>query len=177
MRYILKRCVIIFLCFLLNLGFTQESPFEEIQKQIQILEKLKTELENLIKKKEQVLKQYNKTLQELKKERIELLNLEKKLKEDRYKKLAKAFEKMDPEQAANLINNMDPKLLAYILYNMKPAKAGEILQYADPTKVNIILKKMITLGLDSSFLKNLICTENLNETNIGNTTNKSINFK
>ena len=170
MRNILKIFLIVS-TFISIPGFAQESPFKEIQRQIQILEKLKKELEELIKRKEEVLKQYNKTLQELKKERMKLLDLTKKLKLERYKKLAKAFEKMEPEQAANLINNMDPELLAYILYNMKPSKAGEILQYADPVKVNGILRKMVSLGLDLSSLKRFICTQDLNITiNIENVT-------
>ena len=114
---------------------------KEARKEIQKLEKLKAEVERLLEEKKKVLQKIREEREHLKREREELEKLLKEAKAERYKKLAKVFEKMDPELAGQKISKFsDPKEAAYIIYNMKERKAGVVMNYVDPEMVNKIVK-------------------------------------
>ena len=119
---------------------------KEIEKEIQKLQKLREEIKQLIKKKEETLKQIEEQRKKLAKEKQQLEKLEKEILDKRYKKLAKVFEKMDPELAGEKISNMeDPKKAAYIIYNMKESKAGAVLDNVSPDMVNQIVQILTQL--------------------------------
>lgn len=112
---------------------------------------IKTELDKLIKVRNEIKEMYEKNqalLNQIKKEKEELENLKKqieeskkKISEERYKKLAKIFEKMDPELAGEKFSKMESaEDAAYILYNMNEKKAAAILNNTDPVMVNKIVK-------------------------------------
>ncbi len=120
----------------------------EIQKEIQKLEKLRKEISQLISKNQQILQKIKEERKKLEEEKKSLENYLKEAENQRYKKLAKIFEKMEPELAGEKISNMeDPKKAAYIIYNMKPSKAGEVLNYVSPDMVNQITKILTTIKL------------------------------
>lgn len=123
-------------------GFSYSQPEKkEIDKEIEKLEKLRTEVQQLIKKNEELLKKIEKEKEELNKQKQEIEKYIKEVEDERYKKLAKVFEKMDPELAGQKISNMeDPKKAAYIIFNMKERSAGEVLNYVSPDMVNQITK-------------------------------------
>ncbi|MEO2068768.1 MAG: hypothetical protein ABGX27_04575 [Desulfurobacteriaceae bacterium] len=119
----------------------QEIERKEAKKEIARLEKLKKEVEKLLEEKKAILKKIEEERENLKKEREEFEKRIKEIEKERYKKLAKVFEKMDPELAGQKISAFsDPKKAAYILYNMKPRAAGEVLNYVDPPMVDKIVK-------------------------------------
>ncbi|WP_028950674.1 MotE family protein [Sulfurihydrogenibium subterraneum] len=112
---------------------------------------IKTELDKLIKVRNEIKEMYEKNqalLNQIKKEKEDLENLKKqieesrkKINEERYKKLAKIFEKMDPELAGEKFSKMESaEDAAYILYNMNEKKAAAILNNTDPVMVNKIVK-------------------------------------
>ncbi len=112
---------------------------EEIKTEIEKLTKLRIEIEKKIKEDKEILKKIKEERKKLKKEREAFEKFIKEIEQERYKKLAKIFEKMDPELAGEKLSKMkDPKVAAYILYNMKDRKAGEVLNYVDPKMVNKI---------------------------------------
>jgi flagellar motility protein MotE (MotC chaperone) len=112
---------------------------------------IKSEIDKLIKIRNEIKSTYENNqalLDKIKKEKEELENLkkqleeqQKKIKEERYKKLAKVFEKMDPELAGEKFSKMEsPEDAAYIIYNMNEKKAAAILNNTDPVMVNKIVK-------------------------------------
>jgi len=114
---------------------------KEAKKEIEKLEKLKAEVEKLLEEKRKILQQIKEERERLKKERENLEKLINEVKAERYKKLAKVFEKMDPEMAGQKISKFtDPKEAAYIIYNMKERKAGAVMNYIDPQVVDKIVK-------------------------------------
>ncbi len=124
----------------------QEVERQEARKEILKLEELRKEIKSLIEEKKRLLEEIKKEREALKREKEELIRLQKKMEGERYKKLAKVFEKMDPELAGQKISKLsDPKEAAYIIYNMKERKAGEVLNYVDPEMVNKIVKILATV--------------------------------
>ncbi|WP_457639060.1 hypothetical protein [Persephonella sp.] len=122
-----------------------DSPAKlEIQREIQRLEKLRKEVKQLIQKNEKLLSKIEEERKKLEEEKKKLEELEKKIQSDRYKKLAKVFEKAvdeDPELAAERISKMkDPVKAAYIIYNMKESKAGILMDYVDPKMADKIVR-------------------------------------
>ncbi len=114
---------------------------KEIKIEIEKLRKLRVEVEKKIKEDEKLLQKIKEERKKLKKEREAFEKYIKLVESERYKKLAKVFEKMDPELAGEKISKMkDPKIAAYIIYNMKERKAGEVLNYVDPKMVDKITK-------------------------------------
>jgi flagellar motility protein MotE (MotC chaperone) len=121
---------------------------QEVQKELQKLQQLKSYIESK-------LEENKKILEEIKKEQKDLYtlkeNIQKQITEiqkERYKKLAKDFENMEPEYAGEKLSKFDdPKIAAYILYNMKSRKAGDALNYTDAKMVNEITKTLTKLKL------------------------------
>ncbi len=119
---------------------------KEAKREVEKLLKLKKEIELLIKEKEELLKKIEAEREKLRKEREEFEKRVKEVEEERFKKLARVFEKMDPELAGDKISNMkNPREAAYIIYNMKERKAGEVLNYVKPEMVNRIVEILTEL--------------------------------
>jgi len=136
----------------LNLyGFVfAQADVKEIKKEVDKLKKLRNEVKSLIEKNEQILKKIEKEREKLKEDRKAFEDYVNQVKNERYKKLAKMFEKMEPELAGEKISNMeDPKKAAYIIYNMKESKAGEVLNYVSADMVNQITKILTELKKNS----------------------------
>ncbi len=116
----------------------------EIEREIEKLEKLREEIKSLISKNQEILKKIETEKKKLAEERKKLIEETKKIQKDRYKKLAKVFEKAvdeDPELAAERISKIkDPVKAAYIIYNMKESKAGILMDYIDPKMADKIVK-------------------------------------
>ncbi len=126
---------------LFSVSFSQQVEKKEIDKEIQKLTKLKKEVQNLIKKNNELLAKLKEQEKILDEKRKSFEAYIKKAEEDRYKKLAKVFEKMDPELAGEKISKIqDPKRAALIVYNMKERSAGAALNYVDPKRVSEIVK-------------------------------------
>jgi flagellar motility protein MotE (MotC chaperone) len=118
----------------------------EIEREIERLKNLRVEIKKLIEKNNQILQKIKEEKEQLAKEKEELEKLKKEILDERYKKLAKVFEKMEPELAGEKISNMeDPKKAAYIIYNMKESKAGAVLDNVSPDMVNQIVKILTKL--------------------------------
>jgi len=118
----------------------------EIEREIQRLQKLREEVKQLIQKNQQILQKIKEEREKLKAEKEALEKQEKEILDKRYKKLAKVFEKMEPELAGEKISNMeDPKKAAYIIYNMKESKAGAVLDNVSPDMVNQIVNILTQL--------------------------------
>ncbi|EDP73437.1 hypothetical protein HG1285_04156 [Hydrogenivirga sp. 128-5-R1-1] len=123
-----------------------QADVKEIKKEIKKLEKLRSEVKSLIQKNEKILKKIEEEKRKLEEERKSFEKYVKQVENERYKKLAKMFEKMEPELAGEKISNMeDPKKAAYIIYNMKESKAGEVLNYVSADMVNQITKILTQL--------------------------------
>ncbi|WP_456402965.1 hypothetical protein [Persephonella sp.] len=146
----LKRLIVIgvSMSILLSVSSAENTKpeMEEIQKEIKRLEKLRSEIRSLLDEKRKILKDIEEKEKALKEKENKIKELAKKVEEDRYKKLAKVFEKMDPEMAGEKISKMsDPKKAAYIIYNMKERLAGEVMNYVDPIMVDKITKILTDL--------------------------------
>ncbi len=130
----------------LALGAYADAQQKEIQKELRRLEKLKAYIDEKLAADQKVLERIQKERAALEKLKRSLDEERKKIDDVRYKKLAKAFENMDPEYAGEKLSKMeDPVIAAYILYNMNPRKAGEALNYVDPQAVSNITKILIKL--------------------------------
>ncbi len=116
----------------------------ELEREIRRLEKLREEIKSLISKNQEILKKIEQEKKEVAEERKKLIEETKKIQKERYKKLAKVFEKAvdeDPELAAERISKIkDPVKAAYIIYNMKETKAGILMDYIDPKMADKIVK-------------------------------------
>lgn len=125
---------------LLTISFSHPQEKEiksEIEKLIKLREELKTTYEN----NQALLEKIKKEKEELEKLKKQLEDQQKKIAEERYKKLAKIFEKMDPELAGEKFSKMESaEDAAYILYNMNEKKAAAILNNTDPVMVNKIVR-------------------------------------
>ncbi|WP_029521017.1 hypothetical protein [Persephonella sp. IF05-L8] len=157
MRYLTVSISFLFIFFI---GFAQENtknipqknsnpPKTEIEKEIKRLEQLREEIKKLIAKNQKLLNQIREERKKLQQEKKELEEFQKKLQSEKYKKLAKVFEKAvdeDPELAAERISKIkDPKEAAYILFNMKESKAGILMDYIDPKVADKIVRILTNL--------------------------------
>ncbi len=135
-------------CIISSLALTAfaDAQQKEIQKELAKLQQLKNYIDTKIAQDQKLLKQIREEkafLQQLKKS---LEEERKKINTERYKKLAKDFENMDPEYAGEKLSKMEnPTIAAYILYNMNPRKAGEALNYVDPKVLSKISQILIKL--------------------------------
>jgi len=119
---------------------------KEIEIEIKRLIELKKEVETKINENKEILKQIKEEQEKLKIVKENLEKLQKKLNKERFKKLAKAFEGMEPEMAGEKLSKLeDPAKAAYILYNMKSKSAGEALNFVDPKRVSEIVKILTDL--------------------------------
>jgi len=118
---------------------------KEIEKELQQLEKLQKAIEQKIEKNEQLLQQIKQEKESLEAFRKTLNQEVENLQSERFKKLAKDFESMDPEYAGEKLSQMEPKIAAYILFNMKSRKAGEALNFVSGEMVNKISKILTQL--------------------------------
>ncbi len=129
----------------LAISLYADSAQKEIDKELQKLAKLKAIIEKKIAKNKEILasiQQEKANLEQLKR------SIDKQIEEiqsQRYKKLAKDFESMDPEYAGEKLSKIDPKIAAYILYNMNSRKAGEALNFVAPETVSKITKILTQL--------------------------------
>ncbi len=136
----------VFLVSFIENSLSAQTECKEIKKEIEKLEKLQKKIEERIKKNEEILASIKKEKEELEvfKKRLDEEIL--KLQSERFKRLAKDFESMDPEFAGEKLSMMeDAKIAAYILYNMNPRKAGEALNYVSPKMVSKISKILTQL--------------------------------
>ncbi len=135
-----------FILLSLALSLFGDAQLREIQKELQKLQALRQQLRADIAKNEELLakiEEEKKSLQELNATINEQIQ---RIQSDRFKKLAKDFESMDPEYAGEKLSKMkDPEIAAYILLNMNSRKAGEALNYVDPemlSRITTILTKL-----------------------------------
>ena len=143
MRYIFVSFIIV---SFFEISLFAQAEKKEIEIEIKKLETLKKDVELKIKKNEEILEKIKKEQEKLEIARKNLEKLQKELNKERYKKLAKAFEGMEPEMAGEKLSKLDdPAKAAYILYNMKAKSAGEALNYVDPKRVSEIVKILTTL--------------------------------
>jgi flagellar motility protein MotE (MotC chaperone) len=141
MKYTIAKFLI--LSIAICLAFSQN---REINNELKRLIEAKKSLEIKLQKNTETLKKIEKEKKELEKLKKEIEELQKSLTEKRYKKLAKAFEKMEPEMAGEKLSKIDnPKKAALILYNMKPKSAGEALNFIDSKRVSEIVKILTKL--------------------------------
>ncbi len=137
MRYLIG------ILLLVKLSFAQ---VEELKKEAEKLKQIREEIKTTYQKNQALLEQIKKEREALEIRKKEIEENEKKIKDERYKKLAKVFEKMDPELAGEKFSKMEnPEDAAYILYNMNEKKAANILNNTDPIMVNKILKILTNL--------------------------------
>jgi len=135
MKTIYARLILVSLPTLL-LADTLE---KELQKEFAKLQQLRQEIERKIAYNKKILTQIQQATQELKDLNQTINQQIEQIKNERFKKLAKDFESMDPEYAGEKLSKMsDPAIAAYILFNMNPRKAGEALNYVDPKMLNKI---------------------------------------
>ncbi len=125
---------------LFSISFSQVEK-KEVDKEIQRLTKLKKEVQKLIQKNNQLLAKLKEEEKILDNKRKSFEDYVKEVEKGRYKKLAKVFEKMDPELAGEKLSKIkDPRRAAYIVYNMKERSAGAALNYVDPDRVSEIVR-------------------------------------
>ena len=119
---------------------------KEIEIEIKRLIDLKKVVEAKIDENRKILKEIKEEQKKLNKAKEDLQKLQKELNKERFKKLAKAFEGMDPEMAGEKLSKLQsPVKAAYILYNMKSKSAGETLNFVDPKRVSEIVKILTDL--------------------------------
>ncbi|WP_027720131.1 MULTISPECIES: MotE family protein [unclassified Desulfurobacterium] len=141
MRYLAG--VLVILLLMINPAFSQEAEKVELQKEIKRLTALREEVQKLIQKNESILKKIEEERKKLAEEKKAFEEELKSIQNERYKRLAKIFSKMDPELAGQKISAMDNMTeAAYIFLNMKERYAGQILNYVRPDKVNEIVRIM-----------------------------------
>lgn len=128
---------------LLTLSSSSYAQVDELKKEVEKLEKLRGDIKSEYIKNQEILKQIKAEREKLEQLKKEIEEQIKKIKEERYQKLAKVFEKMDPEEAGKKISKAEnPEEIAYILYNMNEKKAAAILNNTEPDMVNKILKHL-----------------------------------
>lgn len=137
MRYLIGTLLLI------NFSFAQ---VEELKKEAEQLKQIREDIKATYQRNQALLEQIKKEREALEILKKEIEESKKKIQEERYKKLAKVFEKMDPELAGEKISKMEnPEDAAYILYNMNEKKAANILNNTDPIMVNKIVKILTNL--------------------------------
>lgn len=143
MRYLLVNFLI---ANILSSPLFAQAEKKEIEIEIKRLESLKKEVEEKIRKNEELLEKIKQEQEKLEIARKNLEKIQKELNKERFKKLAKAFEGMEPEMAGEKLSKLDdPAKAAYILYNMKAKSAGEALNFVDPKRVSEIVKILTEL--------------------------------
>lgn len=131
---------------LLTLISTSYGQIDELKKEAEKLEKIRNDIRTEYIKNQEILKQIQAEREKLQQLKREIEDQTKKIKDERYQKLAKVFEKMDPEEAGKKISKAEnPEEIAYILYNMNEKKAAAILNNTDPEMVNKILKHLTVI--------------------------------
>jgi len=121
--------------------FSSDLERREIEKEIERLEALKKEIVLLKGKNEELLKRIREERRKLQEERLSFEERIKEVQSERYRRLGKVFEKMEPEMAGQKLSKMkDPKEAAYIILNMKERAAGSALNYVDPKRVSEIVR-------------------------------------
>ncbi len=125
-------------------NITQKS---EIEREIEHLTALQEVIQTKMEKNRLLLDKIKKERTQLNQEKEWLANEIKKAEEDRYKKIAKVFEKMEPELAGEKITKIrDPKKAAFIIFNMKARSAGAAMNYVAPGRVSEIVKILTELN-------------------------------
>jgi len=76
-----------------------------------------------------------------KKKQLEILQNNEESYNDKVSRMAKVYEKMEPQSAAKILEQMSPILLSDIISNMKEKSAAAILNFIDPKKGVEILKR------------------------------------
>ncbi len=138
MRFLLAGALIILMSVS---AFSSDLERREIEKEIERLEALKKEIVLLKGKNEELLKQIREERRKLQEERLSFEERIKEVRSERYRRLGKVFEKMEPEMAGQKLSKMkDPKEAAYIILNMKERAAGSALNYVDPKRVSEIVR-------------------------------------
>lgn len=136
----LKRFTVASLLTVISVSYGQ---VDELKREAEKLEKIRNDIRTEYTKNRETLKQIQAERERLQQLKREIEDQAKKIKEERYQKLAKVFEKMDPEEAGKKISKAEnPEEIAYILYNMNEKKAAAILNNTDPEMVNKILKHL-----------------------------------
>ncbi|WP_457622314.1 MotE family protein [Persephonella sp.] len=154
LRPLLIVGVSIILVYTVHSAESKDPEKIEIQKEIERLTKLREEIKKLLEEKKKILKQIEEKEKALAEKEENIKKVLKKAEEDRYKKLAKVFEKMDPEMAGDKISKMtDPVKAAYIIYNMKERLAGEVMNYVDPEMVDKITRILTDLKKDKKSIE------------------------
>jgi len=135
--------------FLLTPTFAEEDPVQFIkEKRHELIMK-----EKILKKEEQRLKiiqedidskieKYNKILGQIEK----LLNKMKDVNNERIKEIAKTYETMSPEDAAEKLSALDEETAVDILSKMRSKKAGPIIAMMDTDKAVLITKSLANIG-------------------------------
>ncbi len=137
MKFLLGSFIAI---LIINVAYPSEIERKELEKEIKRLEVLKEEILELNRENLQLLKKIESERKALEKKEREFQRLLEFAKEERFKKLARVFEKMEPEMAGEKLSKMEEKDAAYILLNMKDKAAGNALNFVDPDRVNRIVK-------------------------------------
>ena len=148
MKYLLESFIAVILMF--NVAFPSQVERKELENEVRKLEALRKEILALTKRNQELhirIESERKALEEVRKEFEEFL---KRSRAERYQRLAKVFEKMEPEMAGERFSKMDEEDAAYILFNMKERAAGNVLNYVDPEKVNRIVKILTQIGNNTS---------------------------
>ncbi|EEP60396.1 hypothetical protein [Sulfurihydrogenibium yellowstonense] len=140
--------------FLIGILFLISSSFaqvEELKKEAEKLKQIRDEIKATYQKNEALLEQIKKEKQALELLKKEIEESKKKIQDERYKKLAKVFEKMDPEMAGQKLSKMESaEDAAYIIYNMNEKKAAAVLDNTDPIMVSKIVKILTRLKEESN---------------------------
>jgi flagellar motility protein MotE (MotC chaperone) len=135
--------------FLIGILFLISSSFaqvEELKKEAEKLKQIRDEIKATYQKNEALLEQIKKEKQALELLKKEIEESKKKIQDERYKKLAKVFEKMDPEMAGQKLSKMESaEDAAYIIFNMNEKKAAAVLDNTDPVMVSKIVKILTRL--------------------------------
>lgn len=140
--------------FLIGILFLISSSFaqvEELKKEAEKLKQIRDEIKATYQKNEALLEQIRKERQTLELLKKEIEESKKKIQDERYKKLAKVFEKMDPEMAGQKLSKMESaEDAAYIIFNMNEKKAAAVLDNTDPIMVSKIVKILTRLKEESN---------------------------
>jgi len=135
--------------FLIGILFLISSSFaqvEELKKEAEKLKQIRDEIKATYQKNEALLEQIKKEKQALELLKKEIEESKKKIQDERYKKLAKVFEKMDPEMAGQKLSKMESaEDAAYIIFNMNEKKAAAVLDNTNPIMVSKIVKILTRL--------------------------------
>jgi len=140
--------------FLIGILFLISSSFaqvEELKKEAEKLKQIRDEIKATYQKNKALLEQIKKEKQALELLKKEIEESKKKIQDERYKKLAKVFEKMDPEMAGQKLSKMESaEDAAYIIFNMNEKKAAAVLDNTDPIMVSKIVKILTRLKEESN---------------------------